>query len=140
MGEGHYSVLRGFTITNGDGGSEGGGIYCKDSSPTLLENVICNLEGYHIRSDATFSPYFADVTGVPVGPGLTPTTTASSAGLNEISKVDIRQNGIKGRLSWQIDDDWSCSVEAAYDDYNDKNSNAYDGTVVSTMASLSRTW
>ena len=58
------------------------------------------------------------------------------------TEIRIRawEEGQPEPFGWQIDDNWSCSVEAAYDDYNDKNSNAYDGTVVSTMASLSRTW
>ncbi len=38
-GEGLDSVLEGFTITNGDA-SEGGGICCYNSSPTIKDNVI----------------------------------------------------------------------------------------------------
>jgi parallel beta-helix repeat protein/predicted outer membrane repeat protein len=40
-GEDENSVLNGFTLTNGSGyGGSGGGIYCKDSSPTITNNMI----------------------------------------------------------------------------------------------------
>ena len=39
-GEGESSVVDGFTITNGIGLYEGGGIYCHDSSPTIKNNII----------------------------------------------------------------------------------------------------
>src|SRR5262245_19661841 len=38
-GEGASSVLSGFTIENGQA-VNGGGIYCLDSSPTLVGNVV----------------------------------------------------------------------------------------------------
>jgi len=46
-GEGHDSVLDGFSITNGSGTYDGydqcgGGIYCKDSSPTLKNLIVQN--------------------------------------------------------------------------------------------------
>ncbi len=41
-GEGTSTVLEGFTITNGFGYwlSEGGGIHCENSSPTISNNII----------------------------------------------------------------------------------------------------
>lgn len=38
-GEGPGSVLEGFTITNGSA-TQGGGVYCRDSSPTITGNII----------------------------------------------------------------------------------------------------
>jgi len=38
-GEGHDSVLRGFTVTGGNA-TYGGGIYCDGSSPTLTANIV----------------------------------------------------------------------------------------------------
>jgi len=53
--EGSDSVLEGFTITKGTGTLDGmsrysgGGVYCKDSSPTIINNFItyntCNWQG-----------------------------------------------------------------------------------------------
>ena len=102
----------------------------------LRENLNCRVEGYHIRSEASFDPDFALSDGFTYFNGA----TASSSELEDISKIDIRQNGIKGRVNWRIDDQWSYSFDASYDDYDDKDSNIFDGSVISYMASLTRTW
>ena len=39
-GEGKNSVLDGFTVTNGDGYQDGGGVYCIHASPTIKNNII----------------------------------------------------------------------------------------------------
>jgi nitrous oxidase accessory protein NosD len=54
-GEGPFSILEGFTVTNGTGDvsgpyGRGGGIYCESSSPTISNNTItrnttCNYGG-----------------------------------------------------------------------------------------------
>ncbi len=44
-GEGPSAVLRGFTITNGKS-DWGGGIYCDNSSPTIINNVIVSNEAW----------------------------------------------------------------------------------------------
>lgn len=105
-----------------------------------VEKISCRLEGYHVRSKASFSPNFPtdsfnyNLFGTPyVG-------TASSADLKEISRLDIRQNGVRGRVNWQISDNLGCAVEATFDDYDERNSNAFDGSVQSYMASLSYTF
>jgi parallel beta-helix repeat protein/predicted outer membrane repeat protein len=41
-GEGSSSILRGFTIKNGSVGGSGGGVYCWDSSPSILECAFEN--------------------------------------------------------------------------------------------------
>ena len=108
----------------------------------ILENISFRAEGYHIRSEAYYEPDFDTVSldffrynPYGVVPG-----TASSSELKSISKIDIRQNGIKARINWQIDDQWSCGFDASYDDYDDKDSNIFDGSVISYMASLTRIW
>lgn len=104
------------------------------------EKVNCRLEGYHIRSNASYDPDFATETFEYLVGASVLRSRASSADLREISKVDIRQNGIKGRVDWKIDDKWACGVEATFDDYDDKGSNVFDGSVQSYMASISRSW
>jgi hypothetical protein len=44
-GEGLGSVLNGFTIQNGRGGYDGGGIYIASASPTITNNTIQNNAG-----------------------------------------------------------------------------------------------
>lgn len=101
------------------------------------ERLICRLEGYHIRSRASYSPNF-------------PTSSfyyfhntedlASSADLREISKLDLRQNGVRGRVNWQFDEHWSTTVEATYNDYDEVGNDVFDGSVQTCMVSLSRRW
>ncbi len=58
-GENSTAVLNGFTITNGNALSFGGGIYCFSSSPTILNNVITENvagSGGGISNDSTSSP------------------------------------------------------------------------------------
>lgn len=106
-----------------------------------LENLTCRLEGYYIRSNADYSadfnegPFPYNIYSPPAYNGI-----ATSTDLKGISELDLRQNGLRGRANWQIDDNWSCEVEASYDKYNERNSNAYDGSVQTCMVSLSRNW
>jgi len=44
-GEGHASVVHGFTITNGYSPYHGGGIFCDASSPTITNNIITGNYG-----------------------------------------------------------------------------------------------
>ena len=93
------------------------------------EKFNCRLEGYHIRSKERFSPEFSQA-----NPLMT------SGGLRDINKVDIVQNGVRGRVDWQLDDNWGCGIEAAFDDYDERGNDLFDGSVVTTMVSLSRSW
>ncbi|NJC87261.1 MAG: hypothetical protein FIB02_01825 [Desulfuromonas sp.] len=98
-----------------------------------LKNLSCRLEGYHIRSKADYDPNFSYV-GFPNG------ANADSSDLEEISKVDIRQNGVRGRVTWQIDENLTCGLEATFDDYDERGNDVFDGSVQSYMASLSYTF
>jgi hypothetical protein len=102
------------------------------------EQLNCRLEGYHIRSKANYSPDFP-TTSFPYY--LSDTyADASSADLREISKVDIRQNGVRGRVNWKLDEQWSTAVEASFDDYDEIGNDTFDGSVQTCMVSLSRNW
>ena len=110
-------------------------------------SINCRFEGHHIRTKEHFSAdFYRDGLMYGKGPTFGGGTTAgipgemSSEDLREINKVDIVQNGIRGRVNWQIDDNWSCSVEAAFDDYDERNSDEFDGSVQSTMVSFTRQW
>lgn len=98
----------------------------------VSEQFGCRLEGYHIRSKADYSPDFP-TENLPLG-------IASAEDLKAISRLDIRQYGIKGRLNWQFYGNWSASLELTLDDYDDRDSNLFDGTVETCMVSLSTSW
>ncbi len=99
-----------------------------------LDKLSCRLEGYHIRSKASYDPEFGPYSYTLNG------ANADSSDLREISEVDIRQNGLRGRVNWQLDEHWGCAVEATLDDYDEKNSNVYDGSVQTAMVSFTRAW
>ena len=101
----------------------------------VMEVVTCRLEGYHIRSHAKFSPGF-DPRYLDYNTGLNP-EWANADSLQDISEVDIRQNGIKARLRWKLSEMLTAGVEYTYDDYDDQDSNAYDGSAQTFIASLS---
>lgn len=92
--------------------------------------LACRVEGYHIRSEANYSPNFPANTALNYDPSA----------LRSISKVDIRQNGLRGRINWQFDQHWTAGFEATYDNYDDRDSSVFDGSVQTYMASLSRSW
>lgn len=100
------------------------------------DRIDCRIEGYHIRSKAHFSPDFY-LSGISYSNGV---GDISSADLREISRVDTRQNGMRARINWQVDDHWSCRLEATYDNYDQKGTDLYDGSAQSAMISLARSW
>jgi hypothetical protein len=102
------------------------------------ERLACRLEGYHIRSKASYSPNFP-TSSFPYYFGNVP-GDASSADLRAISKLDLRQNGVRGRVSWQFDEHWSTAVEGTYNDYDEVGNDVFDGSVQTCMVSLSRRW
>jgi len=100
------------------------------------EGLSCRVEGYHIRSKAGYDPDFSYI-GTPYFPNG---ANADSSYLRDISKVDIVQNGLKGRVEWQFSDQLTCGVEATFDDYDEKGNDIFDGSVQSYMANLTYTF
>ncbi len=109
-----------------------------NASLRVTEQVSLRVEGYHIRSFAKYSPGFgslaADANGNPFG------YPASSDVLKDLTKLDIRQNGLHAGVDWSPVPVWTCSANFTYDDYEDRNSSAYDGTVQTYMVTLARAW
>lgn len=99
----------------------------------LPKEVSCRLEGYHIKSSANFSPGF-DTRELDYISG---TGFANPEGLKEMSEIDLRKNGFKARLSWDLSDVVTAILAYSFDDYDDINSNAFDGSVQTVTASLS---
>ena len=98
----------------------------------IIEKVSCRLEGYHIRSHAEFSPDFESRSLDYDGDIL----LASPDELQDISEVDIRQNGFKTRIRWQLSKILTAGIEYTFDDYDDRNSNTFDGSVQTFLANL----
>ncbi|MGD9342558.1 MAG: hypothetical protein PVJ25_00920, partial [Desulfuromonadales bacterium] len=93
----------------------------------VLESLNCRLEGYYIYSSAEFTPGFDD----SFGPDIT-----DPGELKDISEVDLRQTGIKSRISWQFSRRLRAQFEYTYDDYEDRNSSVFDGSAQTFIASL----
>jgi hypothetical protein len=65
-GEGPDSVLRGFTIRNFMNHEGTPGIYCRDSSPTILGNVLRDNEGYDTSAGLYIYGYSAATESSPL--------------------------------------------------------------------------
>ena len=50
--------------------------------------------------------------------------------------MDIRQNGIKSRITWQFTRMLRAQFEYTYDDYDDQDSDVFDGSAQTFIASL----
>ena len=87
----------------------------------------CRIEGYHIRSKAEFTQGSENF----IGPAIT-----NPRELKEISEIDIRQNGIKSRITWQFTRMLRAQFEYTYDDYDDQDSDVFDGSAQTFIASL----
>jgi hypothetical protein len=94
----------------------------------FLDTVNCRIEGYHIRSKAEFTPGFDE--------SFAPDGISDPRELKDISEVDIRQNGIKSRITWQFTRMLRAQFEYTYDDYDDQNSDVFDGSAQTFIASL----
>jgi hypothetical protein len=105
----------------------------------LLERLGWRLEGYHIRSRALFSPT-SFAREFIYNSGTVPNGMATSSDLSEISRIDIRQNGVRSRLNWQIDTRVAANFEFTYDDYEDLNGDTFDGSVQTYLTGLTWTW
>ena len=75
-GEGRSSVLKGFSIRNGQA-SEGGGIYCKASSPTISDNVIAG----NVASASGGGVYCADASPMMIHTTICSNSAGSGGGL-----------------------------------------------------------
>jgi hypothetical protein len=98
----------------------------------LMETVNCRLEGYHIRSKSEYSPDF--------NPRNLSFGLATPDKLDDISEVDIYQNGIKARIRWTLSEKITAGFEYTFDDYEDQNSNVFDGSAQTFIASLTGTF
>jgi len=103
----------------------------------VMENLSCRVEGYHIRSKAEFSPSGESRTLDFIDGDFVGEALAETSSLDEISELDIRQNGIKTRIRWAFSKTLSAGLEYTFDEYDDRNGNVFDGSAQTCMASLS---
>jgi len=113
----------------------------------FLKNWSTRLEGRLIQSKSEFAPEFAaevlgydqqDISGNIIPAGFP--TTVSANGLTEISKVDILQTGGSAALNWDATDSVRVGLNYTFDRYDDRRSEALDGTVQTYMASVAKRW
>jgi hypothetical protein len=104
-----------------------------NASVRITEKLNLRVEGYHIRSYAEFSPDFF-VGSPPLD------LPASSADLKELSRLNIRQNGLSAGLDWTPVPTWTCSLLYTYNDYEDRDSSTFDGTAQTYLVSAAKAW
>ncbi|TYO98540.1 hypothetical protein EDC39_106143 [Geothermobacter ehrlichii] len=100
----------------------------------VTDPVLLELSGYHVRSYAAYSPGFSRFYA-PTG-----VFDATSEGLKDISRVDLRQLGLSVGTTWAVTDNLSWAARYSFDDYEDRTGNVFDGHVQSCEVSLSYAW
>lgn len=115
-GEGRCSVLRGFTITNGNA-ALGGGIYCSGSSPRIENNTITGnystSEGGGVSCRAYSSPVIVN-NDITMNTAIGPMFYGSGGGIHAFDHSDplifdnrISQNHVNYRGAGICIDAWS---------------------------------
>lgn len=104
----------------------------------IIETLRATAEGRYIRSTAYFDPRFPTQ---QFAYGSTPDLIdISSAGLKQISQLNIIQSGLSLGLDWSPLPAWTGSVNYSFDDYEDRNSDLFDGSAQTYMVSLGHSW
>ncbi len=108
---------------------------------TIREHLRGMVEGRYIRSFSQFAPgVAADNLTFALDSTTTYLADADGTLLRELSQVEIRQAGISAGLAWAPPQGWGWSLQYTWDDYRDRNEDWLEGTVQTTMASISRSW
>lgn len=114
-GESRSAVLQGFTLAGGRPGmvapyfGDGGGIFVKSASPTIIDNIIagnaaCNgggiqvLEGSPVIARNTISDNRADCS--QLGPGILGTWGGGVSIMSSGSAVELTGNTIAANIAW----------------------------------------
>lgn len=102
----------------------------------LMENLKASAMARYIQSFSNFNPGFGSkALDFGAGPVL-----IDASLLKELSEVDIRQTGLSIGLDWSPTEAWTCSARWRFDDYEDRNSSIFDGSVQTYVANVSRVW
>jgi len=99
----------------------------------LLKSLSLQMNGYYLQSKAEFLPEAFSAT-------YTNGLVATSDGLTEISKLDIRQHGVSAGLDWAPLEALRFGVTYSFDDYDARNSDLYDGSAQSLMGTVACRW
>ena len=97
----------------------------------LAKRLKANLGGYYTRSIGFYDPDFND-------PGFV--SPADSIGLKDATHYDIDQYGGKASIDYYITPDLELTMSYTYDDYDEKYTDDFDGSVQTAMASLGYRW
>lgn len=102
----------------------------------LLGNVKATVYGYYTRSLANYDPVFATQSFLYRSGPTNLQADASSDGLKDISQYDIDQFGAKAAVDYYFTPDFELTLNYSYDEYNEKYTNDFDGSVQTAMANL----
>jgi len=107
----------------------------------LLEGLSLRTDAYYLQSAAQFTPQpFYQVVDAAVLPGMTDNLIISSAGLTEISRTSIRQQGVSAGVDWEPSTAWHLGLSYSVDIYDDRYGDLLDGSAQTLMATLARRW
>ncbi len=101
------------------------------------EPLTLRASGSYSASKAYFDPDFATINAWPYS-GFT--ADVDSSLLKELSKIDIRRTSAKAGIDYRIGAGWSCALNYAFDLYDDRMEELFDGHVHTYMASLAHSW
>lgn len=98
----------------------------------LTRKLSCSTDLHHIRGSYHYSPEFFLVDDT--------LPTYSSAGLNDIGSIELRQNGLSAGLDWQLQERLRLGLRYLYDSYHDIKNKRLDATVQSYMFTVAKSW
>ncbi len=97
------------------------------------------ISGYYLRSLGYYEPDFADSEYIWVSFSpftIHPPEPATDDGLKEISQYDIDQYGVQVGVDYYFTPDIELVLDYTFDDYEEKYSDAYDGSIQTGMVTL----
>lgn len=101
----------------------------------LTDSLKTRLNAYYTRSLAFYDPEFVSTTSFSYFGGAA-TGFATSDQLKQISQFDIDQYGVKAGVDYYFTPDFEFVLEYSYNDYDEKYSDIFDGSVQTATANL----
>lgn len=99
------------------------------------ERLDLSLALQQVRSYAEFDPQFKSVPNPN-----NPPASIDTGGVKEISRLMTVESALSARADYRFAQNFSCALEYAFKDYDEKNTSIFDGSVNSVMIYLATKW